>query len=52
MISIWQIQQDISDLEGHKMSMSDEGKDAADRVMEDLRDLLELVKNFKYSIKE
>ena len=52
MISIWQIKQDINDLEGNKITFNDEGKDAAERVIDDLERLLELAKNFKYSIKE
>ena len=52
MISIWQIQQNISDLDAQKVSMNDEAKDAAERVIDDLESLLELAKNFKYSIKE
>ena len=41
MISIWQIKQDISDLEGHKIAFNDEGKDAAERVIDDLERLLD-----------
>lgn len=52
MISIWQIKQDISDLEGHKIAFNDEGKDAAERVIDDLERLLDLATKFKYSIKE
>lgn len=52
MISIWQIKQDISDLEGQKVTFNDDGKDAAERVIDDLMELLDLAKKFKYSIKE
>ena len=51
-MSIWQIKQDISDLDYHKVGMSNEAKDAAERVIDDLESLLELATNFKYSIKE
>ncbi|MDU4480162.1 hypothetical protein [Clostridium sp.] len=52
MISIYQIKQDINDLDAHKVSMNNEAKDAAERVIDDLERLLDLSKNFKYSIKE
>lgn len=52
MFSIYQAQQDINDLDAHKVSMNDDAKDAAERVIDDLESLLELAKNFKYSIKE
>ncbi len=52
MFSIYQAQQDINDLDSHKVSMNNEAKDAAERVIDDLESLLELAKNFKYSIKE
>lgn len=52
MFSIYQTKQDINDLDAHKVSMNDEAKDAAERVIDDLESLLELAKNFKYSIKE
>ena len=50
MFSIYQTKQDINDLDAHKVSMNDEAKDAAERVIDDLESLLELAKNFKYSI--
>ena len=52
MISIWQTGQNISDLRGQMITMDDEAKDAAERVIDDLERLLDLAKNFKYSIKE
>lgn len=51
-VSIWQIKQDISDLDAHKVSMTDEAKDAAERVIDDLEAILNLATEFKYSIKE
>ena len=51
-MSIWQIKQDISDLDYHKVSMNDEAKDATERVIDDLETLLKLAIDFKYSIKE
>ncbi|EMU52295.1 hypothetical protein AB2T96_18650 [Clostridium butyricum] len=51
-VSIWQFKQDISDLDAHKVSMTDEAKDAAERVIDDLEAILNLATEFKYSIKE
>lgn len=51
-VSIWQFKQDISDLDAQKITMSDEAKDAAERVIDDLEALLRLTTDFKYSIKE
>ena len=45
-LSRCQIKQDISDLDYHKVGMSDEAKDAAERVIDDLKKL------FSSSIKE
>lgn len=52
MISIWQTGQNISDLRGQMITMDNDAKDAAERVIDDLESLLELSKKFKYSIKE
>ncbi len=51
-VSIWQFKQDISDLDAQKLEMTDEAKDAAERVIDDLETLLEIATNFKYLIKE
>ena len=51
-LSRCQIKQDISDLDYHKVGMSDEAKDAAERVIDDLESILNLATEFKYSIKE
>ena len=51
-LSIWQAEQNMNDLRGQMITMDDEAKDAAERVIDDLESLLELAKNFKYSIKE
>lgn len=51
-LSRCQIKQDISDLEYHKAGMSDEAKDAAERVIDDLKSLLEIATDFSLSIKE
>lgn len=51
-LSIWQAEQNMNDLRGQMITMDDEAKDAAERVIDDLESLLELVKNFKHSIKE
>lgn len=52
MISIWQIKQDINDLDAQKVNMNDDAKDAAERVIDDLESLLKAATEFKYSIKE
>lgn len=52
MISIYSIKQDINDLDEQKVTMNDDAKDAAERVIDDLESLLKLATDFKYSIKE